>query len=376
MVAEIPKFDIREGVFILGNNQDELLECGVNPNDVYELGALLLNAAGVKIESAMFPSDDYKDWERKDYEVYAKWLHSVLVSVDPDIPTPTEKVYERAYYLGIGPEPRRITRRYGPLWKFHDGLEFKGGYCRGKFDDWSKRDFIEYGKRIVDAIHGKKPTEEAFQRWFENGRGPSPALIRRRIGGIGIFQELLGFPFIRNWEEDEYVSYGTKVALANPGRRLTRDVFDELSKRKRGPSTRSIVNHFGKLGDFQETVYQKAEELEREERDRIKVKNNEIERMFELGIFPEELEGTVRECDDKSRIQRCAVFLLVNSIFGEDLPTNEKIKLSGVSSKNLIRGIRSRKPSIGAGEIEIRAVQLDIFDDIWPMDDYLQDLRI
>lgn len=372
----IPKFDINEGVLLLGTDEELMAERGVSPSDVYDLASLLLNNAGIEIKPGVYPYLNIDEWKRDDYEIHAKWLLKLVTSVDPTITTPTEAVYERAFWLGIGPEPRRITRKFGPLWKFHDELGLKGGYCRGKYENWSTRDFVEYGKRVVSSLHGEKPSEEVFQRRFDKRTGPSPKLIRDRIGGIGKLQELIGFPFIADWTEEDFINYGVKVALANPGLKLTRDVFDELSKRKRGPSTRTIVNHFDKLTTYREIIAYETEFAKKRKEEWLETKLEEIDTMINDGTLPAKLAESVEMDENRVMVRRVAIYLLVENLFGEALTTRAKIGLSSVQPRNLIASIRSRNTALTAGDIEVTAAELGLFDDIWQAEDYVDDLKV
>lgn len=370
------RINLIEGKFLIGNiDDDQLVESGVNPLDVLDLAELILNKATSNQLNDLEPLD-CNEWVKEDYRAYGRWLRNLIYEYDSTFDTPTDSIYQRAFELGVGPEPRRINRRFGPLWKFHDELEFPGNYSRGKYDDWTTRDFVEYGKSVIVGLGGRKPVEADFQRWFKKRRGPSPALLRDRIGGIGRLQELLGFPYIADWTEDDYIEYGIKVVLANKNKNITRDIFDALSKLKRGPSTRTIVNHFGMLSKYKEVILREAEVAD--DLDYIETKRKIIERniLLEKGVLPMELLEDIDTEDKKTFLRHTATYILVDKLFGDEISAAEKIHLCGVQPKNLLKSIRAKKPALTPGYIESRAAMLGLVDEIWPIDDYLVNLKV
>lgn len=330
----------------------------------------VLLAENFSIQQDVPPRVNCDQWNNDDYKRYAEWLYDVVNGGENPPGAPTKEMYQRAYYLGLGPEVRRITRRFGSLWHLNDIMQFEGGYRRGKFDDWSTRDFIEYGKELVKQSEGKKPTERILYASFKYCSGPSPRLIRTRIGGIGRFQELLGFPYIADWSENDYVEYGARILRANPGIKLTRYVFDELSQRQRGPAVRTLVNHFSSLNRYKELAisHYLGTEVERQ----MDIEDRAA--LLEQAVFPPDLWGDDTH-DVKSFMSRSAAYLLVQSIFPK-VAVDKKINIASVKASRLIKTIRQYDPTISAGTIESQAIQLGIFDDIWPLDDYLEHLQV
>lgn len=361
-------FDLQEGRLIVDQDSTSLLEQGVDLRDIVPLADALADDTA--------PPDPYEkldcdDWSKDDYKKYAKWLSSFVEG-----PTPTRESYQAAFKLGIGPHPRRIKHRFGSIWQFHDEAELAGGFCRGKYSDWTNRDLIEYGQEVVRKRGGKKPDEATLQRHFKNRNGPSASFIYLRFGSLRNFHENLGFPNIHEWDKDDYVEYGIRVAEANENPRPSRTTFDTLSKAKRGPSARSIINHFGKLSDFQDAV-----EEERYNREIIQ-KQDDAENaaarweLVEKGIIPQKLFEHPGPHDVRTFLRQTARFLLVNHALPHEHPLHEKIEIALRRPGSIIKALLDRGSSLSAAEMEVWASSNGLFDEIWPDDDYLRNLKI
>ncbi|MDQ5912927.1 MAG: hypothetical protein QG659_349 [Patescibacteria group bacterium] len=364
-----PMFDLQEGVLIDGLSPEELLECGVDPRDTVPLSDIFADDTITHgYDSAKYNCDD---WTKEDYRRWGKWISGFVQS-----PTPTRADYITAYKLGLGPHPKRIKIRFGSLWNFHDEAELDGGFCRGKYSDWTNRDFLAYGQEVVLKRGGKKPDEATLQRHFVNRRGPSPSLIYTRFGSLRNFHEHLGYPNIHSWDKDDYIDYGIKVAEANDIPRPSRTVFDKLSKNKRGASARSIINHFGKLSDFQDTV-----EQERHRRAVIQQQESYEKAlarwdMILAGNIPSKLFAHDGPHDVSSFVQQTSRYLLVEHSLPREYPEAEKIAVALKQPRYIIRALQLRGSALSAGEMEVWASTNGLFDEIWPDDAHLVNLRI
>lgn len=316
-------------------------------------------------------------WSAEDCVAYGKWLSGLIKSDDKDRHV-TEAVIESAYRLGLGPYQKSLAGKFGgKLWQFQDAIGENNSYARGRYSEWGTRDFVEYGRRVVRALHGKKPTTADFQRWFKNGKGPSAAYIRRRVGGVDALQELLGFPNINDWAEEDYIEYGVRVIQANPEQKLTRNVFDELSKRKRGPSTRSIVNHFGTLSKYKEQIT--TEHTIRSEVEKLTQRRTCAEYLSEInkGQLPIKLVESLDDTEQPTEfIRRVAKYKLIASIQSGMTPS-AMLELSSRDTEVLVKRLVSdSEETLSPAKVEVKAEQLGVMDDMWPMEEYLDYLKI
>lgn len=364
-----PMFDLQEGVLIVGLSPEELLECGVDPRDTVPLSDIFADDTITNgYDSAKYNCDD---WTKEDYRRYGKWISGFVQS-----PTPTRVDYITAYKLGLGPHPKRIKHRFGSLWNFHDETELDGGFCRGKYTDWSHGDFIEYGQEVVRKRGGKKPDESTLHRHFKSRRGPSPSLIYTRFGSLRNFHEHLGFPNVHEWDKDDYIDYGIKVAEANEDPRPSRTVFDALSRLKRGASARTIINHFGKLSTFQDMV-----EEERHKRTVIQQQETYEKAatrwdMVLSGRIPQRLLAHDGPHDVQTFLRQTARYLLAEHSLPREHPTAEKIEVALMQPQSIIRALKLRGSVLSAGEIEVWASVNGLFDEIWPDEAHLKNLRV
>src|SRR5215204_7738799 len=138
---ECTYYDLLEGRVIVGENIETLIEAGVHPADIVSLEKVINSNELVDIDA--YPKLDCKDWTPEDYKHFGQWVNT-FVENGSVTATPTRSMYHQVYRLGLGPEVGQIIRRFESLWNFHDALELQGGYCRGKYDNWSFQDFMEY----------------------------------------------------------------------------------------------------------------------------------------------------------------------------------------------------------------------------------------
>lgn len=361
-------FDRQEGRLLLGADEDSMIAEGVNIYDILPLSAALIDQT---IDTTGYEKLACNDWSEDDYKQYAQWLSTFVETA-----TPNRETYQQAYALGIGPHPKRIKLRFGSLWNFHDEAGLEGGFCRGKYSEWTNRDFIEYGYDVVKKRGGKKPNESTLQRHFRNRDGPSPSLIAKRFGNLRHFQEHLGFPDIHSWDKDDYIDYGVKVSVANGIDRPSRTVFDTLSQRNRGPSARGIINHFGKISTFQDAVEAERETREILDAEVSSERASQRWNMIEDGTVPHALFAHNGPHDVTSFLQQTARYLLVTEALHESYPQAEKIHIARLQPKSIINALRVRGTSLSAAELEVWAESNGLFDDIWPDDAYLTNLKV
>lgn len=366
-------FDLSEGVLLIGTEaKDYHLEAGGNPADVAPLPQVLLDDSFV-IPADRYPKTSFSDWNREDDITYAHFLHQIAVESGQRI---TKDIITKAGYLGIGPRIKHFTgaARYGNLSNFYTEAGLHDTHQVGRFRHWSRADYVAYIKNIAAEIGGR-PSQDILWARQQSGvdTGPSPYDIRQAIGSTNLLLELAGFPNIHSWDEQDFIDWGVKFMLANNGILPTASRVQKLSLLKKGPSARVIQNRFVLFSTYKERV---AEAYAREcafRQARSAAFIEEILSGIGNDLFPSDLFENAPSVE--AEIQILSKFKVVEKLLG-DLTDSQKVELARKPPQNFIAGIQNYRPTLSAGEIEEVALRLDVTDEIWPMDDYLTDLRL
>jgi hypothetical protein len=368
-------FDTASGTILVGEvAMRDHIESGHHPQDVRELGDLLRDT-GIDIGPNDYPTKlEIESWQRSDYLDYGHWLVK-LTRHDEAVHTLNRDTLVRAGYLGIGPRVARFTSRlrFGSLSQYYQELGIDRTHKVGLYDEWTQHDFIEYATDLVAEI-GRKPNNKILWERHRAGlSGPSPYLIYQRFGSLGTWLEFAGFPNIHAWEETDYIEWGVKFMLANDGRLPTARGLNKLSSLKRGPSSRVVLNHFDKLSFYQKLTAE-AYEIELDRRESLReYKLQSLQDSLETGDLPAELfADATSECD---LITRSAKYQVATQL----LPHTEQSvlsRLAGLETAQYLRALCRRDETLTVGDIESTALMLDVFDDIWVMDDYMKTLRV
>lgn len=356
-------------VYTGGPALDEALEAGNHPADIFPLSEVLLNTE-IPLASENYHRKKY----HTDQEIldYGSWI-SAFVKADSPKGWTTTATLKRAGAMGLGPIASTISQRTGSMWAFRDAIGERGGWRKGAYADWTKKDFIEYGKRM-SGREQKKPTVAQAQRWFKQGKGPSESYIRNTLGGFDHFQELLGFPNIDAWEEADYVDYGVRFMEANPGIVPTARRLDFLSRKKRGPSAKAAHNMFGSTRNFQAVAKEAYDAKQEQQQLEIEIRIIDLKEEIASGVLPERLEEMEYETN-KDFIVTCAKFKVAQRLLG--IADREALGLAQLSVGSFVDGIVYRsRGKIGPGTVETTALLMGVFDDIWPFDDHLEYLKL
>lgn len=136
-------------------------------------------------------------------------------------------------------------------------------------DDWSREDYIAYGKWLLDAA-SPKLTHKILQTSYDLGLGPEPQRLYRKDRSIdqprfkgyaGFYREIGALESVKrgeysDWDLKTTLKYVERqaVKVADDGIRPTVDVFENLAKNGRGPNNDRIKRltglPYGKLLDL------------------------------------------------------------------------------------------------------------------------------
>jgi hypothetical protein len=376
-------FDLTTGQLLVGEDAVAThFESGGNPMDVIPLDQLLLDQQNT-VRSDSFEHLDVDDWTIDDYLSYGAWLDNVLKKEGQTKSALSERLLTRSYYYGLGPGVQRFKAdiRFGSLGEYYKELGTVPKYERGIYDSWTRADFADYVEGIYLELTAASDQEggyavsiaEELRRREKLGEGPSVWVIYNRAGRIMHLLDLKGYADIVHWDDQDYVDWGVKFMFANEGKLPNTPSVNELAKTRRAPTARSIFNNFGSMVDFQERVMlQYEDEVVRRESAR-KNRFDEITRELSYGELPASL---IEEAAMDAMFAAAGKYRVVHQLL-PDLDEQRKISLARAKiPDDFVKRIRAIDPLITAGAIEESALVSGVFDDIWPMDEYMNYLRV
>ena len=357
-------FDTRDGALLVGEAAYEARqeEAGPDMADVVKLGELLL--------ADEFPIDEsYKPpggrvWDREEVLEIGCWVLQVLKSeVGSEDPLLTREHLYRLSKLGLGPSLAPVRRHFGTLGQFREEI----GYT-DKYGNWSQDQFAAYAKKVARRVGGR-PTRGDYTLAGRLGDGPNIDLIAQR-GGVRALNELIGYPDITSWDHDDYVLWGARVKDANNGSQLTARMLGVLSKRKRGPSPGIIASpdHFGSLAKFQAQV---DEEWARQQA--TKEMHLQEGTSFYKELVAQDAEGVLRASVPSEQMAIVARYRIAKDCV-PDVADAQCRAWAALNTGEFTSRLRNHR--ISKAHVEMVAVSLDLFDDLWPMDDYKEYLYV
>lgn len=385
-------YDILTGQMLLGRIAiNSHIESGGHPEDLRELGNFLVsnenfvtpNATSEPLTSnARIDSD----WTKTNYINYAKWLHRLTADCVPETKKAlNQHVFKRARLAGVGPSfyPVVNKNRFGSLANLYREAKIYPTHIIGVFDDWDAYDIADYIKGLGESI-GRRPTRQDLREMWvsEPTKYPSDVYIHSRFpsnGGLGRAMELAGYIVPELWSDQDYIDWGVKFMMANDEKIPTSRDMLFLSAQRLGPSSRTIMNKFDKMRDYQflvvKTLRDRAEIVENDKQEKLR----DIEIGLNSGRFPAQLFSNVSREEEK--IVRRAKYLVLDTLLQES-NYEAKISISTEAGKSyremgFVRSIRKINSTTTAGDVESTALYLGVFDDIWPPDTaFMKTLRL
>ena len=345
---------------------------------VRHIGSLLLDTEFPYQATPVDHATAEQSWSRDELVQLGRWvlgaMHMVRTEEVHTSSQLTRTHLERLRALDIGPSRYWFRRHFKTMWQYREALGIHAGHAIGKYSDWSRSQYIAYANRL--SGEPKRRLKEAdFDKAHQAGEGPASTYIIHSLeGGIGALNEALGFPNIRDWEHEDFVAWGVRVMEANNGI-INKYVIDDISKRDRGPSTRTVSNNFGRslLGFKREVKAAWLVKKEQEARRRGELLHN-FDELVSIGEMPEALAAA----NESERAVMAAKYRLAQ-VSLPTKPSSVYAKLAQVSSAAMISSIRNcdrNNRQLTPGYIELLASTNDIFDTIWPLLDYMDYLKV
>jgi hypothetical protein len=361
-------FDLRNGELLIGDPAIGIRLEQSGPGDVVNVRNLLLDKQ-FTAKKEDFEQVDGATWQRDDLLNLGNFvLQQITEEQTPERPITTNHI-RRLYILGLSPAPYYFEREFGTFSGFKQEVGSPIGYDRARYKDWDRTDIVNYVKRVAAALpEGQlRVTKKDLDAYASQGDGPGYALIYQRIGGgVRQLNEHLGYPDFTIWDKEDYIAYGVRVIVANGATIFNARAMDTLAMRKRGPYVQTIISHFGSWNNYKYQVIDSHQQgIEKREE--------------KLGHYRErvaigELPASFSKFDESKLLRSAARYDVLRAC---KLRFSEKrLTELSASSANIIREVTTTHPDITAGHIEMIASSYDVYDDIWPIEDYREYLKI
>lgn len=267
----------------------------------------------------------------------------------------------RLYILGLGIYPYTYyhggrLRSFEELWRLTGSPE---GHTFGRFDRWGVRQFRKLAEN-VEAQVGKKPTKVDYIAYAaEHPRSPGLGIINEKVDGVSRLNELIGYPAVKDWVDEDYIMFGVNFVEVNGTEKLTKATIDILSERQRGPSYSSLKVHFSSWENYKKLVQQHIIDT------KLHVSR------YRTAATSGDLPAEYAQLSDNELLQRGARFELINEL-APDLSSEYKQVLANRSRADNFAAsfakliARFNLPRVAAGVVELEAKRMGLDEFIWP----------
>ncbi len=302
-----------------------------------------------------------REWDKDDYLTYGKHIISVLAD-DPRFDRLKRVHIDRLSTFGYGRSRFGIKLMFGN--NFSDYLAELGEPSpdQDPYEHWSRKQFAAYALEQAERLK-HRPTGDDYTAAHHDGYGPSPWHMAKHAGHPNEVNELIGYPSIYYWEEEDFIAWGARVMHVNNGMPLTRRMLAILSGRERGPGFSTARDHFGTLSRLQELATERytTDPLSVQKREQIARSrlNNLASKNLVNGWVVKHLNG-----------MSIASFIAKIDISYDLLPTTDEqeyqyIGLAGTDE--YVADLIQRRPDLDLEEIQLSAIATHHIDDIWQL---------
>jgi hypothetical protein len=373
-------FDVPTNTLLAGESQEMMARIEeVDPGNVIPLHDLL-TMDQLPLDTREITKQSPQNWSREDcIALGATTLELISHPAQSQRPSLTRDMLLRLHTLGLGPLPRSFIGT-GRLFSTLDDYRAEIGAPltrkpHNRFAKWSTQDYIDYAARL-EADLQRKPKEIDYERRAkEDPEAPSYPIIRQAVkGGLRMLHEHLGYVNTRTWDPEDYIEFGVKFITANGQELLSYTGINALSARKRGPGYTSIIETFGSWAHYRKQVFKEygVQAIRHAQEHDQKIK--EYTRLIKTGVLPPEYANLP---EDKLLVYGGRHKLLVQ--LAHSMGADRRKSTAEVYSMQrfvsiLLTAEESRNLTIG--RIELEASILGIYDDLWPMDQYKEHLKV
>ncbi|HSW37009.1 MAG TPA: hypothetical protein VLG37_01415 [Candidatus Saccharimonadales bacterium] len=234
------------------------------------------------------------------------------------------------------------------------------------YSDWSVEQFADHLERTLLT----KPESQTLIEALKAIEGPSYALIRARIGDTpGRLLEARGYYLgRRKMTQGDLVAWGVKFMLANNGKPPTHPDTQAFSSKKRGPAPDLINKKFDSWDSFRETVAKAY----RNELAKINLRLQQILPELPVGS---NLRSALKTAPLSVSIRLVAQYRLVSAL-GPGISFGYKDTVACSSPDQLLGLLVQSANHLSREKVQAGARKLGVYEDIWPTDNYWENLKI
>ncbi len=368
-------FDLSTGSLLVGETAYELhIESGANPADIKSIGEVVCDPS-IELVRSQYEPLDTRGWSKEACISAGQRVLSFLPDTYEAYNPLSKSVIHRAHILGFMPGVSTITAssRFSTIPNFNRAIGLEPGLSRGIYDSWSVQQFVDYVGKMASKVPKHRNLSGQLESLSQKGEGPSPYVIRKRLGSLSRAINLAGYADPRSWEEQDYLDWGVRFMLANDGELPVAGVIEVLSPQRKAPSRKNIHDRFGTLSKFKTRLAEEySAEVERQEGER-KQKIDYIEEAIKNGLVPAEL---LEQTEPSSLLKIVGRYMVVSKLLAH-LEESEKQDIATLRRTNSFsKAIQRENAEISLGLIETTAEEIGFFDDIWPLDNYKKVLKI
>ncbi|MEO8105507.1 MAG: hypothetical protein ABI602_04195 [Candidatus Saccharibacteria bacterium] len=320
-----------------------------------------------------FQEKDVANWDREECLAIGRMALKALERAD-GAPRPlTTEHLKRLKLLGISPYSNIYKRDFGNFSAYKEAIGSPIRYDRLKYKGWTTAEYVAYAEQTYEKL-GQYPSNQDYREQFDRGEGPSLKMINDRFGGIKVFHRRLSYPHrsTEDWIEDDFITWGINVMKANPDESLSLVMVKILSRRGVGPSTQALTKKCdgGWAGLKAKIIDEGALQIEAEATTRFKNLDSYI-KLENEGKLP----ISSKNLTEKAKRGLSGRHAVIEAV-ARGVTVFQRTRLLKCHSKNFISQLLTIRPDLTAGHIEMRAISLDVFDDIWPVTDTASSLHV
>lgn len=357
-------YDTRDGSLLVG-------AAAIEPR-VEEAGPAIVSLRDLLMDKEFpYTTHDYvkisgEQWSHDELAQLGTWALRVMQQDGEEAPVLARRHYERLYVLGLGPYMRR-QKAIKTMRELRAAAGSPEGHDPGLYDEWTAADFVKYAAGLSQRL-GRRPRKEDYTA----ADGPSARIIHKRFGGVGELNEMIGYPNVRAWEPEDFVSWGVQVMRANPHRNFNYFLLEDLSRIDRGPSESPIYRHFGTFTKFKGLVeYEFARQNSLEEEKRIQLLDS-FEKLKHSGEHK-----IPKDPPEKEKISFIGKFELARQCLNNRTDRDQlAANVAKLPVTELIQKLRKYNDGLDTARIETEAVILDVYNIIWPPDELEELYRV
>jgi hypothetical protein len=349
-MAEI-LFDLQTGQTLELQGPDTVTD-DIPPSAVSLSG--LLHARQFDVQHGVYPLLEVNDWTPDRYLEFGKWvLQAIKINGEPRPLTETH--LERLRLLGLSPPVKHFGRINDYKQLIDAPLAGDRTRLRAKFRDTTTLELIDQAAELAKTL-GRKPKRADYIKAGQTGNVPTYREILRLVGSVNELNDLIGYPDYAKWEPEDFINFGTQFAAVNEPGFFIPLGFDLIGKKGRGPWARSTSLRFGTWLNYRQSVNDRIDE-ERQVRD------------SKLDLYKTMIkDGRLPQCfgePDKDLYAMAARYIVIQDC-APDMPEYLRLDTAQRGSSVLIRRLTKYNSELTPGYVEMVALSLNLFDDIWP----------